>query len=110
MRSIATILSRPSAGYLRIRPGSPSARSDRTAAHTRPVRPTRWIAAALLSLFVSLSLAAAAHDSVTVDEFSIVPSGYIKLTHPGEVNYGSAGIGSTHHLTMEAMKSALRLT
>jgi tripartite-type tricarboxylate transporter receptor subunit TctC len=30
-------------------------------------------------------------------------------SHPGELNYGSAGIGSTHHLTMEAMKSALRL-
>ena len=29
--------------------------------------------------------------------------------HPGKVNYGSAGIGSTHHLTMEAMKSALHL-
>jgi len=28
---------------------------------------------------------------------------------PGELNYGSAGIGSTHHLTMEAMKSALHL-
>src|SRR5712671_4925390 len=27
--------------------------------------------------------------------------------HPGQLNYGSAGIGSTHHLTMEAMKSAL---
>jgi len=33
---------------------------------------------------------------------------YVKA-HPGEVNYGSAGIGSTHHLTMEAMKSALNL-
>lgn len=29
--------------------------------------------------------------------------------HPGELNYGSAGIGSTHQLTMEAMKSALKL-
>ena len=29
--------------------------------------------------------------------------------HPGELNYGSAGIGSTHQLTMEAMKSALHL-
>ena len=29
--------------------------------------------------------------------------------HPGKINYGSAGIGSTHHLTMEAMKSALHL-
>ena len=26
---------------------------------------------------------------------------------PGSLNYGSSGIGSTHHLTMEAMKSAL---
>jgi tripartite-type tricarboxylate transporter receptor subunit TctC len=29
--------------------------------------------------------------------------------HPGQLNYGSAGIGSTHQLTMEAMKSALGL-
>jgi tripartite-type tricarboxylate transporter receptor subunit TctC len=29
--------------------------------------------------------------------------------NPGKINYGSAGIGSTHHLTMEAMKSALNL-
>ena len=28
---------------------------------------------------------------------------------PGTLNYGSSGIGSTHHLTMEAMKSALGL-
>ena len=28
---------------------------------------------------------------------------------PGEINYGSSGIGSTHHLTMEAMKAALHL-
>jgi tripartite-type tricarboxylate transporter receptor subunit TctC len=29
--------------------------------------------------------------------------------HPGQLNYGSAGVGSTHQLTMEAMKSALGL-
>lgn len=29
--------------------------------------------------------------------------------HPNELNYGSAGVGSTHQLTMEAMKSALGL-
>jgi tripartite-type tricarboxylate transporter receptor subunit TctC len=29
--------------------------------------------------------------------------------HPRELNYGSAGIGSTHQLTMEAIKSALHL-
>ena len=28
---------------------------------------------------------------------------------PGSLNYGSSGIGSTHHLTMEAMKAALGL-
>ena len=28
---------------------------------------------------------------------------------PGVLNYGSSGIGSTHHLTMEAMKTALGL-
>lgn len=29
--------------------------------------------------------------------------------HPGQLNYGSAGVGSTHQLTIEAMKSALHL-
>ncbi|MEA3026563.1 MAG: hypothetical protein QOF91_1848, partial [Alphaproteobacteria bacterium] len=33
---------------------------------------------------------------------------YVKA-RPGQVNYGSAGIGSTHQLTMEAMKAALHL-
>ena len=28
---------------------------------------------------------------------------------PGELNYGSSGIGSTHHLSMESMKSSLGL-
>ena len=28
---------------------------------------------------------------------------------PGTLNYGSSGVGSTHHLTMEAMKTALGL-
>jgi tripartite-type tricarboxylate transporter receptor subunit TctC len=28
---------------------------------------------------------------------------------PGEINYGSSGVGSTHHLTMEAMTAALHL-
>jgi tripartite-type tricarboxylate transporter receptor subunit TctC len=40
----------------------------------------------------------------TLDEFVA----YVKA-HPGELNYGSAGIGSTHQLTMEAMKAALHL-
>jgi tripartite-type tricarboxylate transporter receptor subunit TctC len=33
---------------------------------------------------------------------------YVKA-HPGQVYYGSSGIGSTHHLSMEALKSALKL-
>lgn len=28
---------------------------------------------------------------------------------PGEVNYGSSGVGSTHHLSMEAIKASLKL-
>ena len=40
----------------------------------------------------------------TVQEFvSLVKS------KPGEFTYGSSGIGSTHHLTMEALKAALNL-
>ena len=34
---------------------------------------------------------------------------YVKA-RPGQINYGSSGIGSTHHLTMEAVKAALHLT
>lgn len=33
---------------------------------------------------------------------------YVKA-NPGKVNYGSSGIGSTHHLTMEAIKSEYKL-
>jgi tripartite-type tricarboxylate transporter receptor subunit TctC len=30
--------------------------------------------------------------------------------HPGEINYGSSGVGSIHHLSMEALKAALHLS
>src|SRR4029453_10768267 len=33
---------------------------------------------------------------------------YVKA-RPGQVNYGSSGVGSVHHLSMEAFKSALQL-
>jgi len=29
--------------------------------------------------------------------------------NPGKLNYGSSGVGSTHHLSMEAVKAALKL-
>ena len=44
-----------------------------------------------------------------------VPTGTMKefIEHvkarPGELNYGSSGVGSIHHLSMEAMKAALQL-
>ena len=33
---------------------------------------------------------------------------YVKA-RPGEMNYGSSGVGSMHHLSMEAIKAALQL-
>lgn len=33
---------------------------------------------------------------------------YVKA-RPGEINYGSSGVGSTHHLSMEAVKASLQL-
>jgi tripartite-type tricarboxylate transporter receptor subunit TctC len=29
--------------------------------------------------------------------------------HPGQINYGSSGVGSVHHLSMEALKASLKL-
>jgi tripartite-type tricarboxylate transporter receptor subunit TctC len=40
----------------------------------------------------------------TLQEFIVLAK-----AKPGALNYGSSGIGSTHHLTMEAMKAALGL-
>jgi tripartite-type tricarboxylate transporter receptor subunit TctC len=63
--------------------------------------------------FLPVSLAAraplylAVHPSVpanTLQEFVALAK-----AKPGTLNYGSSGIGSTHHLTMEAMKAALGL-
>jgi tripartite-type tricarboxylate transporter receptor subunit TctC len=47
------------------------------------------------------------HPSVPANNFKELIS-YIK-SNPGKVNYGSSGIGSIHHLSMEAMKTALGL-
>ena len=63
--------------------------------------------------FMPVSLAAraplymAVHPKVpanTLQEFIALAK-----AKPGTLNYGSSGIGSTHHLTMEAMKAALNL-
>jgi tripartite-type tricarboxylate transporter receptor subunit TctC len=63
--------------------------------------------------FMPVSLAAraplylAVHPKVpanTLQEFIALAK-----SRPGTLNYGSSGIGSSHHLTMEAMKAALGL-
>jgi tripartite-type tricarboxylate transporter receptor subunit TctC len=48
-----------------------------------------------------------AHPKTGVETFQ----DFIQLVKakPGQFSYGSSGIGSTHHLTMEALKSALNL-
>ena len=63
--------------------------------------------------FMAVSLAAraplylAVHPKVpanTLQEFIALAK-----AKPGTLNYGSSGVGSTHHLTMEAMKASLGL-
>ena len=63
--------------------------------------------------FMPVSLAAraplylAVNPKVPVSNFAEFVA--LARAKPGTLNYGSSGIGSTHHLTMEAMKAALGL-
>jgi tripartite-type tricarboxylate transporter receptor subunit TctC len=63
--------------------------------------------------FVPVSLAAraplylAVHPKVPASTFQEFVA--LAKAKPGTLNYGSSGIGSTHHLTMEALKAALGL-
>lgn len=49
----------------------------------------------------------ATHESVPVTTLREFIE-YVRK-HPGKISYGSSGVGSTHHLTMEAMKAFLEL-
>ena len=58
-----------------------------------------------VSLIAQAPLFLAAHPSVaanTLDELVALAK-----ARPGKLNYGSSGIGSSHHLSMEAMKAGL---
>jgi len=69
-----------------------------------PYNPEDLVPVALLA---RAPLFLAAHPRVpvrTMPEFIA----YAKA-NPGKLNYGSSGVGSTHHLSMEAIKAALKL-
>jgi len=69
-----------------------------------PYNPEDLVPVALLA---RAPLFLAAHPKVPVRTMAEFIA-YAKA-NPGKLNYGSSGVGSTHHLTMEAVKAALKL-
>jgi tripartite-type tricarboxylate transporter receptor subunit TctC len=60
-----------------------------------------------VALLARAPLFLAAHENLPVNTLKEFID-YVKA-RPGEINYGSSGVGSAHHLSMEAMKAALQL-
>lgn len=60
-----------------------------------------------VSLVATSPLFLAAHSELKVNSLNDFVAR--ARAEPGKLNYGSSGVGSSHHLTMEAMKSALNL-
>lgn len=60
-----------------------------------------------VSLVGTAPLFLAVHSQVKADTIDELIA--LAKSHPGRLNYGSAGIGSIHHLTAEAMKEGLGL-
>ena len=60
-----------------------------------------------VSLIARSPLFVVAHPKTGVSSFQEFVA--LARAKPGEFAYGSSGIGSTHHLTMEALKAALNL-
>ena len=60
-----------------------------------------------LALFGSTPQFLAAHPDLPVSTLREFVD-YVKA-HPGQINYGSSGVGSIHHLAMEALKAPLKL-
>jgi tripartite-type tricarboxylate transporter receptor subunit TctC len=69
-----------------------------------PYNPEDLVPVALLA---RAPLFLAAHPQVPVRTMAEFIA-YAKA-NPGKLNYGSSGVGSTHHLSMEAIKAALKL-
>jgi tripartite-type tricarboxylate transporter receptor subunit TctC len=60
-----------------------------------------------VALVARAPLFLASHPKVPINSFNEFVA-HVK-GNPGKVNYGSSGIGSTHHLTMESLKSEMKL-
>lgn len=60
-----------------------------------------------IAMLARAPLFLAVHPKVEVTSMSEFIT-YAK-TRPGQLNYGSSGLGSTHHLSMEAMATSLKL-
>ena len=60
-----------------------------------------------VTLMATASLFLVVNQSVPVKDFHELVA--LARSKPGVLNYGSSGIGSIHHLSMESLKSALRL-
>ena len=60
-----------------------------------------------VSLLGQAPLFLAVHPKLGVNSFDELVA--LARSKPGKLNYGSSGIGSQHHLTMEALKGSLKL-
>jgi tripartite-type tricarboxylate transporter receptor subunit TctC len=103
--AVAALLNAPADGYtLLVTDGSIITINPQLYANltydTKDILPVAMLARAPLFLAVHPKVPAA-----TMSEFIA----YAKA-NPGKINYGSSGLGSTHHLSMEAMAAALKLT
>lgn len=58
-----------------------------------------------VSLIARSPLFMAVHPSVEADSLDAFVA--LAKSRPGRLNYGSSGVGSSHHLTVEAMKASL---